>query len=697
MMRHHLKILMLLVAGIALFCAVPETWAAPAAEGEAGLQLEGLVRTEEERNADLQRAFSEVSCDISEEDQVRLKRGLRISKANFLRLYQEHWRAENMARKLERTVNEAFEEQTQDLMTGTAAIQMATNEELIENIQNAINFKFSPTQEAFLADIEAEFGLTLQKEVRNFFNEVSAYLLANARNPMVRAGVRELHSRVVQDNEQAIMKLVHGSLRDKYPDLLMETGIGGGFKAALGVGLLTYYVKKKLAAHAARSVGKKIAKHSLGKIVGMGIPIIGWGLMAWSLYDFYSLSEEAKAEARQQLNTMNQAMYYEQVPEVYWDKMEPFVLDNYLAALTRIQEMGEQAEKLAKDPRIAALSEGLSDVARLVFSERMASAVTSIGVKDGDPVPFLSNERDYDELLTHFGTLIRDASPDRFDWFVDMLRWNSLAQIRTWFDLAGEDGYFEIYASFPRDILAQFPPTEESLQTLSWMARNLTLSARKLACTLPASELRWVMEELPSRFVPLLFGEGHDISAIRIEIARLAEISDREAREPWQGAWEYRWSRYGFYVIAAIVALIAAALLRPLVSLVRLFSERKERKGQEKEAVEKAVTPPPVVINFPQVLPGGFPAGPSAYTVKLKVSAALAPELSTISWNMTQTVQPCDEESGARILSVQMENLDGIARWAARHAEDIEVLQPEELRTAVAKLRTEETEEGNPA
>ena len=37
-------------------------------------------------------------------------------------------------------------------------------------------------------------------------------------------------------------------------------------------------------------------------------------------------------------------MYYEQVPEVYWDKMEPFVLDNYLAALTRIQEMGEQAE-----------------------------------------------------------------------------------------------------------------------------------------------------------------------------------------------------------------------------------------------------------------------------------------------------------------------------------------------------------------
>ena len=694
MMRHHLKILMILAAGIALFCAVPETWADPAGS-EAGLQLEGLVRTEEERNADLQKAFSEVSCDVSEEDQVRLKRGLRISKANFLRLYQEHWRSENMARKLQRTVDEAFEEQTQDLMTGTAAIQMATNEELIENIQNAINFKFSPTQEAFLADIEAEFGLTLQKEVRNFFNEVSAYLLANARNPMVRAGVRELHSRVVQDNEEAILKIVHGSLRDKYPDLLMETGIGGGFKAALGVGLLTYYVKKKLAAHAARSVGKKIAKHSLGKIVGMGIPIIGWGLMAWSLYDFYSLSEEAKAEARQQLNTMNQAMYYEQVPEVYWDKMEPFVLDNYLAALTRIQEMGEQAEKLAKDPRIAALSEGLSDVARLVFSERMATAVTSIGVKDGDPLPFLSNERDYDELLTHFGPLIRDASPDRFEWLVDMLRWNSIDQIRTWLDLAGEDGYFEIYASFPRDILAQFPPTPESLRVLFWMARNLTLSARKLACTLPPSDLRWVMEELPPRFVPQLFGEGHDISAIRLEIARLAEIPDREAREPWQGAWEYRWSRYGFYVIAVVVALVAAALLRPIVSLVRFFAGRKERN--RKEAVEKTVTLPPVVINFPPVMPGGFSPQPSAYAVKLKVSAALAPELSTISWNMTQTVLPCDEESGARILSVQMESLDGIARWAARHGEDIEVLQPEELRAAVARLRAEETKEGEMA
>ena len=97
------------------------------------------------------------------------------------------------------------------------------------------------------------------------------------------------------------------------------------------------------------------------------------------------------------------------------------------------------------------------------------------------------------------------------------------------------------------------------------------------------------------------------------------------------------------------------------------------------------------------MLPTAVPAGPSAYAVKLKVSAALAPELSTISWNMTQTVLPCDEESGARILSVQMENLDGIARWAARHAEDIEVLQPEELRTAVARLRTEGTEEGNPA
>ncbi|MCR4819293.1 MAG: WYL domain-containing protein [Fretibacterium sp.] len=638
-------------------------------------------------------AFSELSYDISEEDQVSLRRGLRISKSNFLRLYQDQWRAENMGRKLERTVNEAFKEQTQDLMTGTAAIQMATNEELIENIQNAINFKFSPTQEAFLADIEAEFGFTLQKEVRNFFNEVSAYLLANTRNPMVRAGVRELHNRVVQDNEQAIMRLVHGSLRDKYPDLLAETGIGGGVKAALGVGLLTYYVKKKLAAHAARSVGKKIAKHSLGKIVGMGIPIIGWGLMAWSLYDFYSLSEEAKAEACHQFNSMNQAMYYNQVPEVYWDKMEPFVLDNYLAALTRIQEMGEQAERLAKDPRITALSEGLSDIARLVFSERMANAVTCIGVKDGDPVPFLSNGRDYDELLTHFGTLIRDASPDRFEWFVDMLRWNSLTQIRTWFDLAGEDKYFEIYASFPRDILSQFPPTEESLQTLFWMARNLTLSARKLACSLTVSEIRWVMEELPSRFVPQLFGEEHDISDIRMEIARLGKISDREAREPWQGAWEYRWSRYGFYVVAAFVALIAAALLRPLVSLVRLFSGKKGRK--EKEGTEKtAASPLPVVINFPQVMPGGFPTGPSAYAVKLKVSSALAPELSTISWNMTQTVLPCEEEVGARILSVQMDNLDGIARWVARHAEYIEVLQPEDLREAVDRLRTEE---GNPA
>ncbi|MCR5347691.1 MAG: WYL domain-containing protein [Fretibacterium sp.] len=685
-----MKFITLLAALPMLWCAVSGAWAAP--DGEVGLQLEGLVRTDEERNADLQRAFSEISGDVSEEDQVRLKRGLRISKSNFLRLYQEHWRSENMARKLERTVNEAFNEQTRDLMTGTAAIQMATNEELIENIQNAVNFKFSPTQEDFLAGIEAEFGLILQKEVRNFFNEVSAYLLANARNPMVRAGVRELHNRVVRDNEQAIMKLVHGSLRDKYPDLLMETGISGGFKAAVGVGLLTYYVKKRLAAHAARSVGKKIAKHSLGKIVGMGIPIIGWGLMAWSLYDFYSLSEEAKTEARQQLNAMNQAMYYEQVPEVYWDKMEPFVLDNYLAALTRIQEMGEQAEKLAKDPRIAALSEGLSDVARLVFSERMANAVTSIGVKDGDPVPFLSNEKDYDDLLTHFGTLIRDASPDRFEWFVDMLRWNSLSQIRTWLSLAGEDAYFDIYASFPREILAQFPPTEESLKALSWMAHNLTLNARKLACSLPASDLRWVMEELPGRFVPHLFGEEHDIPAIRAEIARLREIPDCESRAPWQGVWEYRWSRYGFYIIAAVVALIAAMLLRPLISLVRFFAGRKEHN--KKESHEKNITPTPFVINFPQIVPAGYSTGSPAYAVKLKVSEALAQDLSTISWNMTQTVLPCDEDSGARILSVQMEDLGGIARWVARHREDIEVLQPEELRLAVANIQEEETKGG---
>ena len=657
----------------------------PAGQTEqSGLQIEGLVRTEEERNADLERAFSEFSGDIGTEDQARLRRALRISKASFLRLYREHWRAGNMARKLERTVNAAFEEQTKDLMAGTAAIQMAASEELIEDIQNAVNFKFTPVQEAFLGGIEAEFGLSLQEEVRSFFNEVSAYLLANARNPMVRAGVREIHARVVQDNERAIMTIVHGTLRDKYPDLLMETA-GGGLKAALGVGLLTYYVKKKLAAHAARSVGKKIAKHSLGKIVGMGIPIIGWGMMAWSLYDFYSLSEEAKAEARQQLNAMNQTMYREQVPEVYWDKMEPFVLDNYLAALRRVQEMGEQAERLARDPRIAALSEGLTDIARLVFSERMDHAVTSIGVRDGDPVPFLSNERDYDELLTHFGTLIRDTSPDRFEWFVDMLRWNSLAQIRTWFGLAGEDGYFDIYASFPRDVLAQFPPTEESLKALTWMARNLTPGARKLACGLSSAELRWVMEELPARCVPQLFNEEHDLPIVRAEIARLADLP-RESREPWQGAWEYRWSKYGFYVTTAILALIAAALLRPLLGLLRLLMGR--RKKPEPAGPAGAIVPP-VVINFPQAMAaGGLPAQPSAYAVRLKVSAALAPELSTISWNMTQTVLPSDDGSGARILSVRLDELDGIARWAARHAEDIEVLHPEELRAAVAALRS---------
>ena len=84
-----------------------------------------LRKTDEERQADFDKALSELSYDVTELDKVTFEDGLKRSKNNFTRLYRSQWKNLGMTEKLERAVNTAFDENTKDLLWGTTGVQLA--------------------------------------------------------------------------------------------------------------------------------------------------------------------------------------------------------------------------------------------------------------------------------------------------------------------------------------------------------------------------------------------------------------------------------------------------------------------------------------------------------------------------------------------------------------------------------------------
>ena len=413
---------------------------------------------------------------------------------------------------------------------------------------------------------------------------------------------------------------------------------------------------KYLAKYAGKAViFKKVAASAIGKAIGKTLPLVGPIMIAWSVYDVASIAWNAEDDVRRMLAERNLNMYSRQMPEVYWDVMEPYVMDVLISSYGMLQTTKKNAAIFANDPRIKSLSNGLSDTEAMQFAERISSAVEVLG-----------NDK-YDYILEKFGERIRESSPQNFRRLMQVLQQENIEQAEEWLTLAGTQ-YFDFYAIFPHDIWEKFRPDSQSLELLSWIARKLTPSARNTASKLSVSDLRWIIDDLPERYVSQLFGDkSHDPEAIHYEIERLRELP-KDSREPWQSVWEYRWSKYGFYVIIAGAVLFMAVLARILLPI---FRGRNQAMPQSTQPV--IIIPPQIQQQAPQNIV-------KKYEVKLVISPEFITEARKAQWDMSQTLIPSQDGSGKYIFSAELESLDNISHWIGSHKESIEVLQPEELK-----------------
>ena len=252
------KLLLLVIIIITCSCA----WADD--------ETQNIMRTKEQREAEIEQAIKEIGGEIPEVDKVNFLDALKKSKNNFLRLYRARWQALGMTDKLNKAINDAYKEKTDELLWGTKSIQLVINQDVINNIQEAIAFKFAENYDDFLRDVEEKWGESLQNDLSDFYRRASIMLLAADKNPMMRAYIRQ--NTAAQDSGAKILEDVREKLSAKYPDLKV-TGmtIAGGVALIFRKQLVKYFAK-----YAGKTViFKKIAKSAAGKAIGKVIPLIG--------------------------------------------------------------------------------------------------------------------------------------------------------------------------------------------------------------------------------------------------------------------------------------------------------------------------------------------------------------------------------------------------------------------------------------
>lgn len=613
---------------------------------------ENLMRSESQISENIDRAINEIG-NISEVDRINFRDGLKKSRENFLRLYRARWKALGMNEKLEKAIDSAFEEKTGGMIWGTKGLRLGANiGNVINDIQEAITFKFAETYDDFLHDVEDKWGESLQNDLSYFYKRASIMLIAADRNPMIRAYIRQ--STAAHDSGEKILSEIRVTLSTKYPDLKIT-----GATAAGGIALL---FRKQLVKYLAKYAGKatifnKVAASAAGKLIGKTLPLIGPIMLAWSVYDVASIAWKAEDDVHKMLSERNMNMYSREMPAVYWDVMEPYVMDVFVSSYGMLQATRKNAELFANDSRIKALSEGLSDSEAMQFSERISAAVE-----------ILSHDK-YDYVIDNFGERIRESSPHNFRRLMQVLQQENTDQAVEWLKLAGTQ-YYDFYALFPRDVWEKFPPDSMSLEILSWMSKRLTPSARNTASKLSVNDILFVMNDLPERYVPQLFGDkGKDSESVHYEIERLRDLPE-DSRVPWMSEWQYTFAKYKMYLIIGAVILFVLAVVNKILPLFRGRTQALPPTSQ------------PVIITMPpvqqtQLQPVNII---KKYEVKLIISSEFAAEARKAQWDITQTLIPSDDDSGNYVFSAELETLDNISRWIGRHKEDITVLQPEELK-----------------
>ncbi|MBQ7561333.1 MAG: WYL domain-containing protein [Synergistaceae bacterium] len=638
------KLLLLVIIIITCSCA----WADD--------ETQNIMRTKEQREAEIEQAIKEIGGEIPEVDKVNFLDALKKSKNNFLRLYRARWQALGMTDKLNKAINDAYKEKTDELLWGTKSIQLVINQDVINNIQEAIAFKFAENYDDFLRDVEEKWGESLQNDLSDFYRRASIMLLAADKNPMMRAYIRQ--NTAAQDSGAKILEDVREKLSAKYPDLKV-TGmtIAGGVALIFRKQLVKYFAK-----YAGKTViFKKIAKSAAGKAIGKVIPLIGPIMIAWSVYDVASIAWNAESDTRKMLTERNLNMYSREMPAVYWDVMEPYVMDILISSYGMLQNTRKQAAIFADDPKMKSLSEGLSDTETMQFAERISAAVEILG-----------NDK-FNYLLENFGERIRESSPQNFRRLIQILQQENIEQANEWLNLAGNQ-YYDFYALFPQDIWTKFRPDSQSLELLKWMTRKLTPSARNTASKLSISDLRWIIDDLPERYVSQLFNEkGREPDAIHFEIERLNDLP-KDSRIPWQSELNYQLSKYGFYIKIAVIAIVILILARIIIPMFR------------KKPQTVLQTQPQVIIMPPQVQQPQPFILTKKYDVKLIISPDFVSEARNTQWDMTQTLTPANDKDGNYIFSAKLDNLDNFSRWANRHKDSIKFIEPEELRQLINNI-----------
>ena len=328
------------------------------------------------------------------------------TKLDFLKLYKTQWELFALPMKLKKAIDDAYTEQTEELMWGTVAIQLASNYDNIqEKIQQSAEYKFAADYDKFLSELEETWGEKLRDNILDFYKRQSATVYFElSENPMAQAYLRQDYDRITEDNGRAAMSRISKALSEKYSTFEVSgAGLIGGTLMILARKQLTNFVMKRL--------GRKVAGTALGKLAGGAVPVIGWVMLAWSAWDMYSMLDDVEGTIKAKMFESYNVMYSEEVPLIYWEGMESYVRDAYILTYEQLSESVNRGKSLGENEQLKKLSQGLTQSEQRFFADRTAFIQEIV---DGKSYKI-------DDVLTRYGEFIRDARRNDFDKFAATL------------------------------------------------------------------------------------------------------------------------------------------------------------------------------------------------------------------------------------------------------------------------------------
>lgn len=328
------------------------------------------------------------------------------TKLDFLTLYKKQWDFFGLPWKLNKVIDEAFTEQTENLMFGTVRLQLVMNTGNIqEKIQQAAEYKFNADYDKFLMELEDTWGEKLRSNVLDFYKRQSEAKFELTSNPMEQACLLTDRERLTENNGREAMSRISLSLSEKYGGTFLEGG------AKMLTGRIIAVVYKQFMRKVGEAALKKISKHALGKVALGAVPVIGWAMTIWGAWDFYSMLSEAEDTIKAKMFESYNVMYSEEVPLEYWNAMEGYVRDVYIKAYENLNESISKGKSLWENPHVKELMQGLTLSDQRFLADRIAAISQNTEGK----------KYTLDDILARYGELMLDADREDFRNFAAML------------------------------------------------------------------------------------------------------------------------------------------------------------------------------------------------------------------------------------------------------------------------------------